>query len=271
MITKALHFIKFPLFRFDSILVVFVLCSFCCQVKAQPTFFFTGPSETIEIDDVFEVELRATNFVDVGGLQFSLNWDAENVEFQNITPSFPTTSASFNTTNAANGVINGFWNDANVFTVPDTAVLSVISFKALAEGPINLNFADEPTTTLVVYTLDGQVFEEPIIFNGDEGVCVGVKTSTFATDFGNSAVFYQNNPNPFSKNTYIPFELTNSELVTIKIFGLTGEKIYQYSNRYSEGTHRIKINSEVFPSLGTYLYQISTAATSTTKKMILAD
>ena len=270
MITKALHFIKSPLFRFDSILAVFLLCSFCCQIEAQPNFFFTGPSQTIEVDDVFEVEFRATNFVDVAGLQFTLNWDAEKAEFQNITPSFPTQSVSFNINNAANGVINGFWNDTDIYTVPDTAVLSVLTFKALAEGALNLDFVDEPTTTLVVYHLDGEVFEVPIIFDSDGDVCVGVKTSTFATDFENSAVFYQNNPNPFSKTTYIPFELTNSELVTIRIFGLTGEEIYQYSNRYSEGTHRIKINSEVFPSLGTYLYQISTATTSTTKKLILA-
>ena len=270
MITKALKFIVSPLFRFDSILVVLVFCGFCCTVQAQPNFFFTSSAETIAVNDEFQVALRATNFVDVAGLQFSLNWDAEKVEFQDITASFPTQSVSFNTNNAASGVIAGFWNDSFTYTEPDSTILFVLSFKALADGPLNLEFVDSPVTTLVVYHADGQVFEVPIIYNGDGGACIGIKTSTFATDFKDSAVFYQNNPNPFSKTTYIPFELTNSELVTIKIFGLTGEEIYQYSNRYSEGTHRIKINSEVFPSLGTYMYQISTAVTSTTKKMILA-
>jgi len=270
LIIKALQFIKLPLFRFDSFLVVLLLCGFCGNLKAQPNFIFTGPTTTVAVDDTFEVEFRATNFVDVGGLQFSLNWDATVVEFQDITPSFPTNNVSFNTNNAATGVVNGFWNDANVYTVPDSTVLFVISFKSLAEGAANLEFVDEPTTTLVVYHLNGQVFEESIIYDGDGGVCVGIKTSIFATDFANSAVFYQNNPNPFYKTTYIPFELTNSELVTIKIFGITGEEIYQYSNRYGEGTHRIKINSEVFPNPGAYMYQISTTATSTIKKMILA-
>jgi len=180
----------------------------------------TGPSETIEVDDVFEVSLRATNFVDVAGLQFSLNWDATIVEFQDITASFPTQSVSFNLNNASSGVIAGFWNDSFTYTEPDSTFLFTLTFKALAEGPLNLEFVNSPVTTLVIYHLDGQVFEVPIIYNGDGGVCVGIKTSTFATDFANSAVFYQNNPNPFSKNTYIPFELTNSELVTIKIFGL---------------------------------------------------
>ncbi len=270
MIIKALHFIKSPLFRFDSILAVLLFCGFCGNLKAQPNFFFTGPTTTVVVDDVFEVSFRATNFVDVAGLQFSLGWDAEKVEFQNISPFFPTQSVSFNTNNAPNGVIAGFWNDTDVYTVPDTALVFVLTFRALAEGPLNLEFIDSPTATLIIYQLNGQVFEEPIIYDSDGGVCVGIKTSTFATDFENSAVFYQNNPNPFSKTTYIPFELTNSELVTIKIFGITGEEIYQYSNRYSEGTHRIKINSEVLPNPGAYMYQISTTATSTTKKMILA-
>ncbi len=270
MIIKALHFIGSPLFRFDSILVVLLFCGFCGNLRAQPSFFFTGPTTTIEVNDVFEVYFRATNFVDVAGLQFSLGWDSDKVEFQNIVPSFPTQSVSFNTNNVDSGVIAGFWNDTDVYTVPDTALLFVLTFRATADGPLNLEFINSPTATLVIYQLNGQVFEEPIIYDSDGGVCVGIKTSIFATDFVDSAVFYQNNPNPFSKTTYIPFELTNSELVTIKIFGLTGEEIYQYSNRYSEGTHRIKINSEVFPNPGTYMYQISTAATSTTKKMILA-
>lgn len=270
LIIKALQLIKSPLFRFDSVLAVFLLCSFCCQVEAQPNFFFTSSAETVEVNDEFQVSLRATNFVDVAGLQFSLNWDAEKVEFQDITPSFPTQNASFNTNNASNGVIAGFWNDSFTYSEPDSTVLLVLTFRALADGPLNLEFVDSPVTTLVIYHLDGQVFEVPILYNGDGGACVGVKTSTFATDFEDSPVFYQNNPNPFSKTTYIPFELTNSELVTIKIFALTGEEIYQYSNRYSEGTHRIEINSEVFPNPGTYLYQITTTATSTIKKMILA-
>ena len=270
MIIKVLQLIKFPLFRLSTILVMILLCGFSYESKAQPDFFFSGPTEEIVVDDEFEVSLFATNFVDVAGLQFSLEWDAEKVEFLNISPFFPTQSVSFNINNAASGVIAGFWNDTGVFTIPDTALVFTLSFRALEDGFLNLNFIDEPTTTLVIYELDGQVIEEPIIFSSDGDVCIGVKTSTFATDFEDSAIFYQNKPNPFSKNTYIPFELTNSELVTIKIFALTGEEIYQYSNRYNEGSHRIEINSEVFPSQGTYLYQISTAYTSTTKKMILA-
>ena len=269
MIIKALQFINLPLFRFDSVLVVFLFCCFGSNLKAQPNFFFTGPTATVAVDDVFEVAFRATNFVAVGGLQFSLNWDSTIVEFQNITPSFPTSSASFNTINASSGVVNGFWNDANVFTVPDTAQLFVVTFKGLTEGAVNLEFVNEPTATLVVYRLNEQVFEEPIIFGGDGGVCVGIKTNTFTSSLANSAVFYQNNPNPFTKTTYIPFKLTNSEFFTLKIFGITGEEIYQYSNRYDEGTHRIKINSEVFPNPGTYMYQVSTTSTSTIKKMIL--
>lgn len=270
MSIKALQLVKLPLFRLSTILVMLLLCGFSYQLKAQPDFFFSGPSEEIVVDDVFEVSLRATNFVDVAGLQFSLEWDAEKVEFQEISPFFPTQSVSFNINNAASGVIAGFWNDTGVFTIPDTALVFTLTFRAVEDGFLNLNFIDSPTTTLVIYELDGQVIEEPIIFSSDGDVCIGVKTSTFATDFEDSAIFYQNKPNPFSKNTYIPFELTNSELVTIKIFAITGEEIYQYSNRYNGGSHRIEIKSEVFPYPGTYLYQISTAVTSTTKKMILA-
>ncbi len=270
MIIRALQSLKLPFFRFDSILAVLLICGFCHSSQAQPTFFFTGPSSPVAVNDIFEVSFRATNFVDVAGLQFSLGWDAEKVEFQNIEPFFPTPTVSFNTNNSASGVIAGFWNDTDFYTVPDTALVFVLTFKALADGPLNLEFINSPTATLVIYRLDGQTFEEPIVIDTEEEVCVGIKTSIFATDFANSAVFYQNNPNPFSKTTYIPFELTNSELVTIRIFGITGEEIYQYSNRYSEGTHRVKIKSEVFPSPGAYMYQISTTATSTTKKMILA-
>lgn len=269
LIIRYLRYIKRNFLQLALLLVVWTCLGMMEVLTAQPAFFFSPPDGVIDIDQTFEVQLRATNFTEVGGLQFSLSWDHTKAEFLNISENFPTPGASFNLNNTSAGVLAGFWNDASTYSIPDTALIFTLTFKAKETGFINLDFIDDPTSTLIVYHIDDQVFEESIIYSSDGAVCIGNKTSTFVPDSDLLPVFYQNNPNPFHKNTYIPFELSNSELVTIKIFGLTGEEIYQYSNQFGEGFHRVRITSEVFPHSGTYMYQIATAATSITKKMIL--
>jgi len=264
-----LHHIKGKFLQLATWLTVLGCSGAMDVLVAQPIFFFTAPEGVINIDETFEVRFRATNFTEVAGLQFSLSWDHEKAEFLGIDENFPTPEVSFNGNNTSNGVLAGFWNDASTYNVPDTALVFTLSFKAKEIGLIDLEFIDDPTTTLVVYHVNDQVFEVPITYSSDGAVCIGNKTSTFAPDSDLNPVFFQNNPNPFHKNTYIPFELSNSELVTIKIFGITGEEIYQYSNQFSEGFHRIRISSEVFPHTGTFMYQIATRNTSITKKMIL--
>ncbi|MBI5021289.1 MAG: S8 family peptidase [Ignavibacteriales bacterium] len=90
----------------------------------------------------------------------------------------------------------------------------------------------------------------------------------------------QNFPNPFysaqsfpggwipGNITVIPFELTKTEKVIIKIYNMLGEEIDEVANGiYGAGRNSVVWNAARFPS-GIYFYRLSTSAMSTTKKMV---
>jgi hypothetical protein len=80
----------------------------------------------------------------------------------------------------------------------------------------------------------------------------------------------QNYPNPFNPTTSIEFELLLDSDVDIKVFNLEGKEVALLQKGFlTRGTYQFKFDATGLPS-GIYLYQISTAYSAQTRKMILA-
>jgi hypothetical protein len=84
----------------------------------------------------------------------------------------------------------------------------------------------------------------------------------------------QNFPNPFNHTTKIPFVLTNSGLVTIKIFDLMGREIITLLDReINKGSHHVTwLGKDMYGNImptGIYIYQIKSGELIRSKKMHL--
>jgi len=83
-------------------------------------------------------------------------------------------------------------------------------------------------------------------------------------------VLYPNQPNPFSDETTISFRVGDVGPVSIEIYSLAGEMIYQSPEVYSQGAHKKVINAqEVNLNKGIHYYQIKTQNRSLVRKMIV--
>jgi len=79
----------------------------------------------------------------------------------------------------------------------------------------------------------------------------------------------QNYPNPFNIETVIPYHISNSAIVTLKIFDLRGNEIKTLINEKLEpGEYNIKFNAKELPS-GLYFYRLKTEGFFQTNKFIL--
>ena len=79
----------------------------------------------------------------------------------------------------------------------------------------------------------------------------------------------QNYPNPFNPSTNISFTLSKNTFVTLKVFNILGNEIKTIvSQNLTEGKHVIEFDATGLPS-GVYLYTITAADFSDTKKMLL--
>jgi hypothetical protein len=95
----------------------------------------------------------------------------------------------------------------------------------------------------------------------DEGAGPGEVPSVFRLE--------QNYPNPFNSTTAIPFNLRNSNQVTLKLYNLLGEEIGTLFDEYrSAGNHTIYVNAEKL-SGGIYFYTLQADGFADTKKLLL--
>ncbi len=79
----------------------------------------------------------------------------------------------------------------------------------------------------------------------------------------------QNYPNPFNPSTIINYTLAQNSKVKLEVFNTIGQKVETLVNKeVTAGTHNVTFNANNLAS-GVYLYKITTANFSESKKMIL--
>lgn len=81
---------------------------------------------------------------------------------------------------------------------------------------------------------------------------------------------YQNYPNPFNSKTTIKFSLSNSGIVSLKIFDLLGREITTLINDIKQaGVHEIEFDAGQFDlTSGIYIYQLKNSSFVQSKKFI---
>ncbi|TVR79638.1 MAG: HYR domain-containing protein [Saprospirales bacterium] len=83
-------------------------------------------------------------------------------------------------------------------------------------------------------------------------------------------VLHQNEPNPFTGQTIIPFELPLDTEVLIEIRDLQGKLIHKVNIPGMEGYNRYQLDVQLM-SAGIYFYRLITEEWQATRKMIIAD
>jgi len=80
----------------------------------------------------------------------------------------------------------------------------------------------------------------------------------------------QNYPNPFNPSTNISFELSQTDVVSLSVFNMLGQKVADLitDSKMSSGVHSINFNAMNLPS-GVYLYRLSTSNFTEIKRMTL--
>lgn len=80
----------------------------------------------------------------------------------------------------------------------------------------------------------------------------------------------QNYPNPFNPTTVLSFELPQTDVVSLTVFNMLGQKMMDLitNTRMNSGLHSIEFSAQDLPS-GIYLYRLSTSNFTEVKRMTL--
>lgn len=232
--------------------------------------------------DSVEVNFTVANFTDLISLQFAVRWDndvlnyrnVKNFGFENLTNSMMN-NANFGFAQLNEGKLRFSWSDLSGYptSLDDDTNIFTIVFDVVGDmgdkSDVNIVSCPDDNPPLLIEIGDENGVALPddqiVIINGSVNVGTVSTSETTTRDF----TLYQNQPNPFNKETNIQFSLKNHTDTFLSIYDYTGKVIFEKVVTLPAGIHSETISRSVFPSAGTYFYRLKTENSDSIRKLIV--
>ncbi len=226
---------------------------------------------TMNIDDVemtagneYKVDFRASDFNDITGFQFTMNFDQNAADFISVEAgALNVNESNFGFTMLDRGIITtSFAQMGNGISVNNDEVLFSINFTANANATLhNVLSLTNQFTLAEAYNTESEVSDVKIAFNN-----AGLITTT-----GGNFELFQNKPNPFNESTLIGFNLPEASTATLRVYDVSGKNLKVITLNAARGYNEVNINRNELGAAGVLYYQLDTDADSAVKKMIILE
>ncbi|MCZ2100684.1 MAG: T9SS type A sorting domain-containing protein [Chitinophagales bacterium] len=226
------------------------------ESRSNQTLAMVAEDQHFETGDFVKVHFTADNFTNVAGAQWTLNFDASQMEFVKVeSGSLNMDASNYNALQAAQGKVAFSWNDYEGKSVDKDHVLFTVEFRAITNNTIaNTVKLSSDITKAEAYTQDLSKIDVALTF----------RNSTLANLFE----LGQNNPNPFTTSTVINFNLPEAAPATLTVYDMTGKVLKTISGQYVKGNNEIVLTANDFNAQGVMFYELESMGQKSTKKMI---
>lgn len=252
----------------NTYLTFLLLFLFAFTANAQKTITLVAPTLELSKDQKsVSVDIKVEDFENVSGMQFTVRWNPEILQFEEIEKNglnYMADEKNFGTKSVDQGLLTFYWVDESLEGTDVADGYTIFSFRAKVIGSMDSNttidFVNTPTA-IEISDPDYNVFDVEV----RKGiVSVGVLSNTKdLTKPDNFSI----TPNPFKEKTSIQFEIKNKSEVETKIYALDGKIIFEKVNKYGAGLQQIQISKNAFPAAGIYLLSIKTEEFQVSEKL----
>ena len=208
----------------------------------------------------YEIPVRAANFHNIEGYQFTLNMDASKVRINQVKmgEALMLSDENFGFERISEGIVTTSWNDAEVRALDKDEVLFTLVVEGLAETTIsNVMAVNSKITSAEAYTSSNELLGVAVRFTGE------VAEQGFT--------LYQNRPNPFRESTVIGFVLPESTAATLTIYDVTGKVLKFIEGDYAKGYNEVSVLKSQLNATGVLYYQLDSEIFTATRKMVVID
>ncbi len=227
------------------------------DTRDRNTLNFKVDNQELFSGETYSVDFRASDFKDLLGYQFTLEYDPNQLTFVDIQQGqLQDLSMDNFGIKQDQGAITSSWNTTVARSLPDDAILFSINFKANQDVQLGeAILINSRLTEAEAYTKEFESMNLELSFDD-------------ITNIFSEFKLYQNQPNPFKSETVIGFSLPESSKATLKIYDVTGRIVKQITDNYTKGYHQLIIDGAELSSVGLLYYQLETATNMATQKMI---
>lgn len=232
--------------------------------------------------DTVEVNFTVLDFTDLISIQFAVRWDNEVLNFrdvrnfglENLNNNMPSNN-NYGFAQLNEGKLRFSWSDPTGYPISldDNTNIYTIVFDVVGAIGTQSNVSivscpdDVPPILIEIGDENGIAVpdDQITIINGSVNVGTVSTSESTTKDF----TLFQNQPNPFNKETNIRFSLKNRTDTNLSIYDYTGKVIFEKVATLAEGEHVENISRSVFPSAGTYFYRLKTDNSDSIRKLIV--
>lgn len=223
---------------------------------------------TAQTGGPISVNVRANGMSSLVGIQFSVGWDTELLEFtglSNVLFDAPQ-SGHFNRTQVDDGRIGYLEvdDDLNGFEVEDSVLLFSLNFMPRTSNSdvTEINFGHEPLSfsgmDIMSNRIDTVTTDGIIRLEGTSSV------SAFAEDPRFSVA-----PNPFTRFVRVKTTLNYSGPATLELLDLSGRLLHSRKLNLAAGNDETELQAKDFPGEGAYIIRLVTDREQLHRKVIL--
>lgn len=206
-------------------------------------------------NEVVKVEVSFADIKELEGGQFTLNFDTDKLDFENIIPNESLiNSNSFGLTKVTNGNIGVSWVKPESIDETNDLLFTII-FKAKSNNTISnsIKLSNDIAIT-EAYNTNLEVID--IVINYRSG-----------NKYIDEYTLYQNSPNPFNEQTTILFDIPKDQKATITFTDVTGRIIKKITDEFKKGRNSIDVSFDNLTT-GVIYYKLESGQYTQTKKMI---
>ncbi len=233
----------------------------------EPAFVLTTPDRVLQAGEDLQVDFQAGQTDDLSAFQLALHFDTQRLQLSEIQSldAVPLAEENFGTYQLDEGSIKVLWAGMGGTNLPEAAPIFRLKFKVLQSGgdlSESLYLYDDETLISRAYKGNSAAAELVLQYLGETSA-VG------PTPAQPRLQLLQNQPNPFSTQTQIGFELPESCTAQLRIIDVSGRVLALRNKQYAVGKH-----SEVFDLenvSGVLYYELTTPFGVLSKKMLVLD
>ena len=206
------------------------------------------------------VPIHLADMNELSGYQFTLKFDANNLEFLDIVSGESNlTSENLGMNRLQDGYITFSWNTNKAVQLAKDAKLFTLKFKALSTGQLsNALHINSAITIAEAYDANLDEMNIQLAYRTNNGVITN-----------DNVVLYQNQPNPFSDQTVIGFEMPKAADATLTIYDLNSKVVFSKTVSATKGYNAVTVNNLQLGVTGVLFYQLDAAGYSATRRMLV--
>ena len=226
--------------------------------RTGETLALVADDRKVKAGETFTVPISLSEDADILGMQWTLDFDQNALEFVEIQADKYLENTDFGLSLLSLGAINHSFVNKTGTKLDKESLLFNLTFTAQEDGLLSEWLSIGSTHLNSEAYLSKTEFAEVILdFN-----------NTYKTDNQDATILFQNSPNPFRDGTEIAFYLPQTERVTLIIFDTTGKELWRQNSEFTAGRNAVQLTDSQLNATGILYYRIETGDEVLTRKMI---